>query len=107
MPVAFTSTSTSEAFGPSSSTSVTVSGLPLSNATAARVFMADFLLGILVGTSRGGIRRDKAHRRQRNPASVAMAVRRSYGFRPPDHANSHVEKKLQVSIEKHYTKKPD
>src|SRR5215471_3803814 len=36
-----------------------------------------------------------------------MAVRRSYGFRPPDHANSHVEKKLQVSMEKHYTKKPD
>src|SRR5262249_11616549 len=39
IPVAFTSTSTSPAFGPSSSTSVTVSGLPFSNATAARVFM--------------------------------------------------------------------
>jgi hypothetical protein len=36
-----------------------------------------------------------------------MAVRRSYGLRPPDHANSQVEKKLQVSKEKHYTKKPD
>jgi len=51
MPVAFTSTSTSEPFGPSSSTSAIVSGLPFSNATAARVFMAVFLLGILVGTS--------------------------------------------------------
>jgi hypothetical protein len=30
---------------------VTVSGLPFSNATAARVFMAVFLLGMLVGTS--------------------------------------------------------
>jgi hypothetical protein len=29
---------------------VIVSGLPFSNATAARVFMAVFLLGILVGT---------------------------------------------------------
>src|SRR5215813_12819192 len=75
MPVAFTSTSTSEAFGPSSSTSVTVSGLPFSNATAARVFMAVFLLGVLVDTSRGGSRRGKAHRRQRNPASVAMAAK--------------------------------
>jgi hypothetical protein len=51
MPVAFTSTSTSEAFGPSSSTSVTVSGLPFSKATAARVFMAIFLLGVFVATS--------------------------------------------------------
>src|SRR5712691_2973617 len=42
MPVALTSTSTSPAFGPSRSTSVTVSGLPLSKATAARLFMAFF-----------------------------------------------------------------
>jgi hypothetical protein len=27
------------------------------------------------------------------------------GSGPPDHATSHFEKKLQVSIEKHYTKK--
>src|SRR5258708_6932482 len=40
MPVAFTSTRTSPAFGPSSWTSMTVSGLPFSSATAARVFMA-------------------------------------------------------------------
>jgi hypothetical protein len=49
MPVALISTSTSEAFGPSSSTSVTVRGLPFSNATAARVFMAVFLLSVLIG----------------------------------------------------------
>ena len=40
MPVAFTSTRTSPAFGPSSSTSMIVNGLPFSSATAARVFMA-------------------------------------------------------------------
>src|SRR5712691_10785148 len=40
MPVALTSTS--PAFGPSRSTSVTVSGLPLSKATAAWLFMAFF-----------------------------------------------------------------
>src|SRR5262249_7330715 len=54
MPVAFTSTSTSEAFGPSSSTSVIVSGLPFSNATAARVFMAAFLPARLGWTGVGG-----------------------------------------------------
>src|SRR5258708_2668926 len=40
MPVAFTSTRTSPAFGPSSWTSMTVSGLPFSSATAARGFRA-------------------------------------------------------------------
>src|SRR6476620_5053831 len=39
-PVALISTSTSPAFGPSSSTSSTTSGLPASYATAALVFMA-------------------------------------------------------------------
>src|SRR5262249_53383573 len=124
MPVAFTSTSTSEAFGPSSSTSVTVSGLPFSNATAARVFISVVLLGVLVGTSSVGDRKGQAHRRERNPASVAMAaeVAASCRFpltRPndggpalvwvpaPGPCEFHVEKKLQVSIEKHYTKKPD
>jgi hypothetical protein len=72
MPVAFTSTSTSEAFGPSSSTSVTVSGLPFSNATAAWVFMAVFLLGVFVATIG---RKGKGHRRQQNPAGVAMAAK--------------------------------
>src|SRR5436190_19581710 len=38
-PVALISTSTSPAFGPSSSTSSTTSGLPAAYATAARVFM--------------------------------------------------------------------
>jgi hypothetical protein len=47
-----------------------------------------------------------SHAESHSPVPT-MAVRRSYGFRPPDHANSHVEKKLKVSIEKHYTKKPD
>src|SRR5262249_60852193 len=54
MPVALISTSTSEAFGPSSSTSVTVRGLPFSNATAARVFMAGFLPIALVGADFNG-----------------------------------------------------
>src|SRR5262249_61371758 len=39
IPVAFASTSTSPAFGPSSPTWVTVSGLPFPTAPAARVFM--------------------------------------------------------------------
>ena len=39
MPVALISTSTSPAFGPSSCTVVTASGLPASNATAARTSM--------------------------------------------------------------------
>src|SRR5580765_6448793 len=38
-PVALISTSTSPAFGPSSSTSSTTSGFPTSQATAARVFI--------------------------------------------------------------------
>src|SRR5437016_13475131 len=44
MPVAFTSIITSPAFGPARSTSVIVSGLLFSNATAARVFMAVLLV---------------------------------------------------------------
>src|SRR5947209_9198278 len=40
MPVALISTSTSPAFGPSSCTSVTASGLPAWNATAARTSMS-------------------------------------------------------------------
>src|ERR1043166_9669762 len=45
MPVAFTSIITSPALGPARSTSVIVSGLLFSNATAARVFMAVLLVG--------------------------------------------------------------
>src|SRR5215510_2733363 len=52
MPVAFTSTSTSPTFGPSRSTSVRTSGLAFSNATAARVFMSDVLLVVVI--SRNG-----------------------------------------------------
>src|ERR1700760_3024461 len=48
MPVAFTSTITSPAFGPSSSTSAITSGLAFSNATAARVFMAAVLLVVVL-----------------------------------------------------------
>src|ERR1043165_5831032 len=40
MPVALISTSTSPAFGPSSCTCMTASGLPASNATAARTSMS-------------------------------------------------------------------
>src|SRR4051812_15861060 len=50
MPVAITSIRTSPAFGPSRSIVSTVSGLPASQATAARVFMCllpdDFTLGL-------------------------------------------------------------
>src|SRR5437868_2302424 len=45
MPVALISTSTSPARGPSSSTSSMVSGAPAFQATAALVFMLDFLVG--------------------------------------------------------------
>src|SRR5580658_4994142 len=48
IPVAFTSTSTSPAFGPSRSTSAITSGLAFSKATAARIFMAAFLLVVEV-----------------------------------------------------------
>jgi hypothetical protein len=43
MPVALTSTSTSPAFGPSSSTVSIVNGTPAFQATAARVFIAALL----------------------------------------------------------------
>jgi len=63
----------------------------------------------------------KITRRERGPRNGAMAAKLNSvmnippdpshrwrrGARSPDHATSHFEKKLQVSIEKHYTKKPD
>src|SRR5262249_23298060 len=64
IPAAFTSRSPSPAFGPSRSTSVTVSGLPLSKATAARLFMASF------SSARSGERIGAADRR------AARAARR-------------------------------
>src|SRR5690606_25191285 len=45
MPVAMISTSTSPSFGPSRSSSTISSGFFASNATAARVFISDLLLG--------------------------------------------------------------
>jgi len=66
----------------------------------------------------------KITRRERGPRNGAMAAKLNSVMNiPPDpshrwrrgahmgsgpsHATSHFEKKLQVSIEKHYTKKPD
>src|SRR5215510_11452166 len=70
MPVALISTSTSPAFGPSSSTSAITSGLAFSKATAARVFMAVSSLVVVIG-----VRSRRTHRRawrsQWNLAAVA------------------------------------
>src|SRR6185369_11572581 len=49
MPVAFISTRTSPAFGPSRSSSMISSGFFASNATAARVFICHISLKILLG----------------------------------------------------------
>src|SRR5215213_1882911 len=52
MPVALISTSTSPAFGPATSTSSIVSGLPAAHATAARVFIGG---GLTFDRERGHI----------------------------------------------------
>src|SRR3546814_17669511 len=61
-PVAFTSTSTSPSFGPSSCTVVTSSGLPAATATAARTSIVD--LSRESAWPEGGAR---LHRIQRRP----------------------------------------
>src|SRR4029079_4155557 len=62
MPVAFISTRTSPAFGPSSSSSMISSGFVASDATAARVFilsstfaLQQFLLSIFVAAGRSAV----------------------------------------------------
>ena len=62
MPVALISTITSPAFGPSRSTSVISSGLPASNATAARVFIRTLPSWIALGRHcSGGAPRAQLH----------------------------------------------
>src|SRR4051794_39262518 len=60
-PVALSSTSTSPALGPARSTSSITSGLPTSNAIAARVFMGS---GLASGLRLGGEGRERVHQRR-------------------------------------------
>src|SRR5262249_6594974 len=63
--------------------SVTVSGLPFSNATAARVFMAVFLLPPLGWASRGGNPKGQKHPPQREPAHAVKGGKGKTPLRVP------------------------
>src|SRR3546814_19539741 len=69
IPVAFISTSTSPAFGPSRSTSAISSGLPASTATAARTFIGLLLrfVALLPTGSAGGRDQEQAEAGEHRP----------------------------------------
>src|SRR6516165_2189240 len=110
MPVAFTSTSTSPAFGPSNSTSVITSGFAFSNATAARVFMAGSSSSLLSAP----VEAEDASKMLRvesfaagDDAVAGLAFRqRGRGVRDgllPRNVRRPISKKLLVSTERYYT----
>src|SRR5690606_25718774 len=96
MPVAFTSTSTSNAFGPCSSTTSIVSGSPAFHATAALVFMRAPFQCDMTGTLPRKASKPHDTTWTRNPPPRAAPQgrpppRRYDGTRPsPDHADGSV-----------------
>src|SRR5512132_3067040 len=123
MPVAFTSTSTSPAFGPVQLGLGDGQRLALLECDGGTGFHGGFPprhLGRheLNWRTQGQGSPPEARLRKRCnggepnslikiPTDPSQRCRRGarMGSGPPDHATSHFEKKLQVSIEKHYTKK--